>query len=60
MLLVTNDDGIDSPTLPPLVRALAMLGDIRTVVPNTERSWIAKAITRFEPLSVYEAERDGV
>jgi 5'-nucleotidase len=59
-ILLTNDDGVDSPTLPPLARALAALADVRTVVPDTERSWIAKAITRFEPLRHHQAERDGV
>jgi 5'/3'-nucleotidase SurE len=59
-LLVTNDDGIDSPTLVPLVRALEAHGGVRTVVPDSERSWIAKAITRFEPLRVIETERAGL
>jgi 5'-nucleotidase len=59
-LLLTNDDGVDSPTLPPLARALARLAEVQTVVPDTERSWIAKAITRFEPLRVRQTERDGM
>jgi 5'-nucleotidase len=59
-LLVTNDDGMDSPTLLPMVRALARLGNVRSVVPDTERSWIGKAITRFEPLRVRSVEREGV
>jgi hypothetical protein len=59
-ILITNDDGIDSPTLVPLARCLRRLGTIRVVVPEAERSWIAKAITRFEALRVVPAEREGI
>jgi len=59
-ILITNDDGIDSPTLVPLARAMRRLAGVRVVVPSTERSWIGKAITRFEVLQVYPTERDGV
>jgi len=59
-ILITNDDGIDSPTLLPLARALGRVGSVRIVVPSTERSWIAKAITRFEVVDVHATERDGV
>ena len=60
ILLVTNDDGVDSPTLIPLVRCLTRFGDVRTVAPSSERSWIAKAISRFDPLVVRSFERDGM
>ena len=59
-LLLTNDDGMDSPALLPLARALTRFGDVRTVVPDSERSWIAKAISRFDPLFVRTVERDGL
>lgn len=59
-ILITNDDGIDSPTLVPLVRALGALGTVRVVAPATERSWIGKAITRFEVIEAQTTERDGV
>jgi len=51
-LLITNDDGIDSPALRPLITALAELRPVRTVVPDRERSWIGKAITRWDKLRV--------
>jgi len=51
-LLVTNDDGIDSPALRPLLAALGPLGEVRAVVPDRERSWIGKAITRWDKLRV--------
>jgi 5'-nucleotidase len=59
-ILVTNDDGVDSPALVPLARALARLGPVRTVVPTGERSWISKAITRWDELRVERVERDGI
>lgn len=51
-ILITNDDGIDSPMLVPLASALQPLGEVHTVVPDQERSWMAKAISRFDRLSV--------
>ena len=59
-ILVTNDDGCEVPSLPPLARAIAALGPVRVVVPAGERSWVGKAITRFETLRVQVVERDGV
>jgi 5'-nucleotidase len=59
-ILVTNDDGIDSPALPALVRALAERWPVRAVVPSRERSWIGKAITRWEDIRVERVTRDGV
>lgn len=59
-LLVTNDDGIDSPLLLPLARALEPLGTVRVVVPSQERSWIGKAISRFDALRVEPEIRDGI
>lgn len=59
-ILLTNDDGVDSPALVPFARALAVLGEIEVVVPDRERSWVGKAISRFDPVGVTETERDGV
>lgn len=59
-ILITNDDGIDSPTLLPLARALGRIGSVRVVVPSAERSWIGKAITRFETVHVSATERGGI
>lgn len=62
-LLVTNDDGVTSPALIPLVRALERIEDVErvnTLVPDRERSWIAKAMTRFEDVAVATpAAREG-
>jgi len=59
-LLLTNDDGMDSPTLVPLAKALQDLGTVRIVVPECERSWIGKAISRFETVRLRTVERDGL
>jgi 5'-nucleotidase len=58
-ILLTNDDGIDSPALAPFARALSDLGIVRVVVPDRERSWIGKAITRFDPVEVKQVDLDG-
>ena len=57
-ILITNDDGIDSPTLGPLTRALEQLGTTRVVVPDKERSWIGKAVTRYGEIRAADSERD--
>lgn len=59
-MLVTNDDGVDSPALMPFARAMAGRHRTRVVVPDRERSWVAKAITRYEPVFVGRSDRDGV
>ena len=58
-LLVTNDDGVDSPALLPFVRELAKLRPVRVVVPAEERSWISKAISRWNTVEVERLEREG-
>jgi 5'-nucleotidase len=59
-ILVTNDDGVDAPALPELARAIATLAPVRVVAPDRERSWVGKAITRYEPVRVEVVERHGV
>ena len=59
-ILLTNDDGIDSPALAPFARALSDLAETRVVVPDQERSWISKAITRFDLVTHEVVERGGV
>jgi 5'-nucleotidase len=59
-LLLTNDDGVDSPALAPFARALGALGEVDVVVPDRERSWIGKAISRVEEVTTATVERDGL
>ena len=58
-ILLTNDDGIDSPALIPFADALRRLGTVRVVVPDQERSWVGKAITRIGPIGTAQVELDG-
>jgi 5'-nucleotidase len=57
-LLVTNDDGIGSPFLHELVRALIAAGhELWVVAPKTEQSWIGAAKSRNRPVHAAAAER---
>ena len=58
--LLTNDDGVDSPAIAAMAVALSATRDVRVVAPDRERSWVGKAITRFEPVTVKETTRGGV
>lgn len=60
-ILISNDDGIDSPALPPLARAMATVADrVEVVVPDGERSWISKAITRFDDIRVHQVTIEAI
>ena len=58
-MLLTNDDGADSPALIPLLRELSEIAEIRAVVPAQECSWTAKIMSRFTPLEVEKREQEG-
>ena len=59
-LLLTNDDGVDSPALLPFARALSEIAMLKVVVPASERSWVGKAITRFDEIRVKRIDREGI
>ena len=50
MILVTNDDGIESPGLTALAQALESIDEVSVVAPDRERSAIGMAITLDHPL----------
>ncbi len=50
MILVTNDDGIESPGLTALAQALKSIDEVYIVAPDRERSAIGMAITLDHPL----------
>ena len=54
LILLSNDDGYDSPGLIALQEALADLGEIWTVAPHTEQSAVSSAITLWEPIRLHE------
>ena len=58
-VLLTNDDGQDSPALQPLVNELLAISDVSIVVPSREYSWSSKTMTRFGTVELNTAERDG-
>lgn len=58
-ILVSNDDGVDSPALVPLLRRLAAIAPVRAVVPAGERSWASKVLTRFGQLEARQQVREG-
>lgn len=53
-ILVTNDDGIESPGLFALKSALDPLGDVSVIAPDSNRSATARSITISRPLEVDE------
>ncbi len=56
-LLVTNDDGIDSPFLHALVRALQAAGhETLVVAPLHEQSWTGAAKSRHRPVASAEGD----
>ncbi len=53
-ILVTNDDGIHSPGLAILAKALAKVGEVWVVAPDRERTAVAHAVTLHKPLRAHE------
>jgi 5'-nucleotidase len=53
-ILVTNDDGIESPGLFALKQVLDPLGDVSVIAPDSNRSATARSITIRRPLEVDE------
>src|SRR3981081_863091 len=59
MILVTNDDGVDSPGLSALARALKSVDEVCVIAPN--RNWTAAGHTKTldRPLRVTEIKLPG-
>ena len=58
-ILVSNDDGYDSPLLAYLLDELKELGEIIVVVPSEEQSWTGKSISRSGEMRVTATEISG-
>lgn len=54
LILVTNDDGILSPGLDPLIEAAGRHGEVWVVAPDVENSGVSHAITLTRPLRVHK------
>ncbi len=53
-ILLTNDDGVHSPGIKALAKALQSLGTVTVVAPATEQSGVSHALTFRTPLFVRE------
>jgi len=55
-ILISNDDGIDAPGIRALAGAVADLGEVIIVAPNTVQSGAGHGITVHHPLTVQEVD----
>lgn len=58
-ILVTNDDGIESPGLAALVEALTPLGEVTIIAPYENQSGIGHALNLREPIFLMRREVAG-
>lgn len=58
-ILVTNDDGIDSPGILALTHAMQKLGEVVVVAPDRQQSAVGHALTVSSPLRATPFHRDG-
>jgi 5'-nucleotidase len=54
VILVTNDDGVNSPGLFALFHAMREIGDAYIIAPDRERSAVSHSLTMHRPLKVEE------
>ncbi len=55
-ILISNDDGIDSPGIQCLAASAASLGDVTVVAPHRERSTAGHSLTLHKPLRIHRRE----
>ncbi|MFC1455006.1 5'/3'-nucleotidase SurE [Candidatus Undinarchaeota archaeon] len=58
-ILITNDDGPNSPFLAPLAKALSEFGDVTVCVPAVQQSAVGTAFSAQHPITYYEEELNG-
>jgi len=58
-ILISNDDGIDSPGIAALTKELKKIGDVTVIAPRTEQSAVGHAITMKFPLRITEYYKNG-
>jgi 5'-nucleotidase len=58
-ILVTNDDGIDSPGIFALARALRTIAEVSVVAPDRQQSAVGHALTVSDPLRATKVRREG-
>lgn len=57
-ILVTNDDGIDSPGIATLAEALDDIGDVVVVAPSTEQSAMGRSLSYGRPAASYTEQTE--
>lgn len=58
-ILVTNDDGIDSPGIEALANSLSRLGEVIVAAPDRQQSAVGHSLTVARPLRVTKVKRNG-
>lgn len=53
-ILISNDDGIDSPGIVALAKAMATIGEVTVVAPHRERSTAGHSLTLHKPLRIHK------
>ena len=56
LILLTNDDGINSPGIRALMKELPKVADVVVVAPATNNSGVAQSLTYRGDLKVYKRE----
>jgi len=59
LILVVNDDGVTAPGIRALVEAMAGLGDVLVVAPDSPQSGMGHAITLSKPLRLTQVHHFG-
>lgn len=57
LILVTNDDGVQSPGLRAAAEALSPLGDILVVAPKTQQTGMGRAFPKNEGIGIIEIQQ---
>ncbi len=58
-ILISNDDGIDSPGIAALAKELKKIGEVTIIAPRSEQSAVGHAITMKMPLRINEYFKNG-
>ncbi|MCX6153940.1 MAG: 5'/3'-nucleotidase SurE [Candidatus Kapabacteria bacterium] len=58
-ILVTNDDGIDSPGICALAAAMKLLGEVVVIAPDRQQSAVGHSLTVAEPLRIAKVRHNG-
>lgn len=60
LILVTNDDGIDSPGIYALAKAMKEIGDVVVAAPDRQQSAVGHALTVAQPLRITPFRRNDL